>query len=375
MFDPRYTTIVTGAAGDLGRRLLPQLREFSLHAVDLHPPDCAVSLRFEPMDLGREACCRQLVDLLRATGAANVVHLAFVADPAACQGDPQRMWQINVAGTARVMEAITEVNRMGGAVRKFIFPSSAWAYGSDISFPVKEDMPLTAHPLPCALHHQEADEVAQLRAHSLGACATYILRPQVYAGAGIDNFLLRAFRGIPPGPGRIARRLRRQGKRVPIVIPRGPHALAQPLQFVHPDDVARLIAFILRRAERSPELHILNVAGRGPSLSLRRCAEISGARLRQTAAPFLRRWAMRLAWRFGVSPIPPEVLPYLIAPATLDTARLRAFLGGDYEQVMQHTIEEAFAAAFVTDDAPAPLPDTEKHDSEKPARENSLTAD
>ena len=34
------------------------------------------------------------------------------------------MWQINVAGTARVMEAISVVNRTGGNIRQFIFPSS-----------------------------------------------------------------------------------------------------------------------------------------------------------------------------------------------------------------------------------------------------------
>ena len=67
------------------------------------------------MDLGRESSCVKLVRLLRESGAEAVVHLAATAD-ARRNGvtDLERMWQINVAGTARVMEAIAEVNRHGG---------------------------------------------------------------------------------------------------------------------------------------------------------------------------------------------------------------------------------------------------------------------
>ena len=64
------------------------------------------------MDLGDEDSCRQLFLLLRDSRAEAVVHLAFVLDPVrAGVLDVDRMWQINVAGTARVMEAITEANR------------------------------------------------------------------------------------------------------------------------------------------------------------------------------------------------------------------------------------------------------------------------
>jgi len=55
-----------------------------------------------------------------------VVHLAFVLDPVrAGVLDIDRMWQINVAGTARVLEAVSETNRNGyNTVRKFIHLSS-----------------------------------------------------------------------------------------------------------------------------------------------------------------------------------------------------------------------------------------------------------
>ncbi len=345
MFDPRYTTIITGAAGQLGVRLLPLLGDFSIYAVDIKPPEIDCSLRFELMDLGREACCRELVTLLRDTGAANVVHLAFVPDLDATH-DPQRAWQINVAGTARVMEAIAEVNRMGGGVRKFIFTSSATVYGSGLSYPVKEDTPPAAHSLASALHKQEADEVVQLRVGSLGACSAYILRAQTYGGAGADSLVLRALRGEPPAKGLLAGRLRRQERRVPLIASRGQEHLDRPHQFVHLDDAARLLAWILHKPERSPELHILNVAGRGEPLTLRRCAEIAGAQIVQIPTMFLCRWAFKTAAALGVSPVPVEALAYLLAPPVVDTTRLRAFLGSEYEHVIRHTMEEAFADCF-----------------------------
>ena len=91
-------------------------------------------LQFERMDLGGEESCRQLFHLLRDTRAEAVVHLAFILDPVrAGVLDVDRMWQINVAGTARVMEAITEVNHEETIVKKFVFPSSVAVYGPDLT--------------------------------------------------------------------------------------------------------------------------------------------------------------------------------------------------------------------------------------------------
>src|SRR6266496_1503212 len=123
MANARETIIVTGISGNLGLRLLPMLSGFDVVGVDMRPPSVNTSLKmFVSADLGTEASCHQLVDLLRETGATQVLHLAFVIDPQRTGVlDERRMWQINVAGTARVMEAITEVHRRRGRVRKFIF--------------------------------------------------------------------------------------------------------------------------------------------------------------------------------------------------------------------------------------------------------------
>ncbi|HSB74046.1 MAG TPA: NAD-dependent epimerase/dehydratase family protein, partial [Terriglobales bacterium] len=272
MLEARPTVLITGIAGNLGRRLFLQLPDFNVVGVDLAPPAGLGLARFASLDLGNEASCRQLTQLLQESRASALVHLAFVIDPVRTGvTEVERMWQINVAGTARVMEAISVVNRDDCQVRKFVFPSSVSAYGSDLPEPVKEDFPLGGHTLPYAIHKRESDLVAQRRARELFDCRTYILRPHIYAGASVHNYLLGAFRGTPTGSSARAARWRAQGKRLPCMLPLGRGYREKLFQFVHVDDVARLIAHILRRSARDPQLTILNVAGRGNPITVGEC--------------------------------------------------------------------------------------------------------
>src|SRR6266550_3659542 len=176
MGETKPTVLVTGISGNLGLRLLPQLADFNVIGVDLNPPQTDLPLSFERMDLGQEESCRQLYLLMRQTNPVAVVHLAFVIDPVRTGVlNVDRMWQINVAGTARVMEAITEANRDVAVVEKFIFPSSVSAYGSDLPRLVTEEFPLGGHTLPYAIHKMESDRVVQQRAPSLRGPACRII--------------------------------------------------------------------------------------------------------------------------------------------------------------------------------------------------------
>src|ERR1700730_4110934 len=122
MGDAKPTVVITGISGNLGTRLLSQLAQFDVIGVDLTPPVSDLPLRFERMDLGEEESCRQLFLLLRESRASAVIHLAFVLDPMRTGVlDLDRMWHINVAGTARVMEAITEGHHEETIRQKFIF--------------------------------------------------------------------------------------------------------------------------------------------------------------------------------------------------------------------------------------------------------------
>src|SRR4030088_629158 len=249
MANSKPVVVVTGIAGNLGARLLPLLADFSVIGVDVNPPQTDLPLRYERLDLGEESSCRTLYELLRDTKPYGVVHLAFVLDPVRTGVlDVERMWQINVAGTARVMEAVTEANRSDeGTIKQFIFPSSVAAYGPSLPAPATEDSPLAAHTLPYAVHKKQADEVVRQRSPALRGCSVYILRPHIFAGATMENYMMGAFHGTPNGTGARAEKMRSEGKRLPCMLPMGQKYLDNKLQFVHVDDEARLIAHILGR--------------------------------------------------------------------------------------------------------------------------------
>ena len=342
------TVLITGIAGNLGLRLLENLPEFQVIGADVREPASANKMfRFEKVDLGEERSCDALLDLMRAYRPEAVVHLAFILDPLRSGAlNARQMWMVNVIGTSRVTEAIAEHNRTIGGIDKFVFPSSAMVYGPDLDKPVMEDAPLKAQSLPYALQEQEADQTVQARAKDLRKCKTYILRSHVYAGASAQNYQLGALRGVPGGKGRMAERMRRKGSRLPLWLPSRGKYLEHRFQFVHVDDMARLIAHILQRKQADPRLTILNVAGRGDSLSLRRCIEIARIEVKHVPGKAICRRALKFWWDLGVSGIPPEALPYLIGSCTLDTAKLRVFLGEHYRSVIQYTSEEALADSF-----------------------------
>jgi nucleoside-diphosphate-sugar epimerase len=346
------TVLITGVSGNLGTRLLEQLAGFQVIGVDVKEPlDPSPLFRFEKVDLGEERSCDQLLELMKAYRPEAVVHLAFILDPLRTGViNRKHMWLVNVAGTSRVTEAIAEHNRMIGGVEKFIFPSSTAVYGPDLDKPVSEDAPLNAQSLPYALHQEEADQTVQARAKGLRKCKTYILRSHVYAGATVQNYQLGVLRGVPGGKGRIAERLRRKNTRLPLWLPSRGAYLENKLQFIHVDDVARLIAHIVERKLNDPRLSIINVAGRGDPLTLRRCVEIAKLEVKRVPTRAICRQTLRLLWDLGVSDIPPEALPYLLGSCAIDTAKLRVFLGEHYRSIIQYTCEEALADSFKTEE-------------------------
>jgi nucleoside-diphosphate-sugar epimerase len=350
MESAKPVVVVTGIAGNLGSRLLPQLGDFSVIGVDLNPPQTDLPLRFERLDLGEEASTRAFYEMLHDTRPVSVVHLAFVID-AVRTGvlDAERMWQINVAGTARVMEAVTEANRTADSpIRQFVFPSSVSAYGPSLPAPATEESVLAAHTLPYAIHKKQSDEVVQQRAPALRGCSVYILRPHIFAGASVENYLLGAFRGTINGKGAQAEKMRSEGKRLPCMLPRGQEYLDNKIQFVHVDDMARLVAHILRRDPEAQRLTILNVAGRGEALTFGRCIEMAQAKLVRVPGKWAMKMVLQYLWKRQISAMPPEALPYITGEYIMNTDRLRSFLGAEYENVIRYTIADAFADGLKT---------------------------
>ena len=341
------TILVTGVSGNLGRRLLEYLSGYAVVGIDLTPPTVPLE-RFVSLDLGREDCTRQVHLLLRELKPVSVAHLAFVIDPQRTGViDVDRMWQINVAGTARIMEAITEANRTSGTiVRQFIFPSSVSAYGPDTPQAVSEDAPLLAHTLPYAIHKKESDLVVQQRAPALHGCGVFILRPHIFAGATVENYLMGAFRGTPNGKGERAARMRQAGKRLPCMLPYGQKYLDNKIQFVHVDDMARLIAWLLSREPEAQRLTILNVAGRGEPMTFDQCIQTARAKLVRVPGKWIMRRILQFLWDWKISTIPPAAVPYMTGQYIMNTDRLKNFLGNEYEHVITKTNFDAFIDSF-----------------------------
>jgi nucleoside-diphosphate-sugar epimerase len=341
------TVLLTGVSGKLGLRVLKQLTDFHVVGVDVQRPEDSSALTyFEESDLAQERSCDQLLHLLRAYRPEAVIHLSFVVDPTRSRVmDRNRMWHINVAGSGRVVEAIAEHNRILGGMNKFIFPSNISVYGPDQSKPVSEDSPLQAESLYSAIDAKEVDLAIQGRAKAM-KCRTYILRPTLFAGANVQNYFLGILRGMPGGQKSLARRLQQRGKRVPLVIPSRGNYLEHKFQFVHVEDMARLIAHIVRRKQFDPNLTILNVSGRGDPIHLGTCARMAGLEIKRVPGRYMWEMLLRSLWKLGISDVPPDALPYLLGSQTMQTARLRVFLGEEYKKVIHYTCEEALAESL-----------------------------
>jgi nucleoside-diphosphate-sugar epimerase len=181
----------------------------------------------------------------------------------------------------------------------------------------------------------------------LRGCSVYVLRPHIFAGASINNYFMEAFRGIPGGSSRRAARMRDQGTRLPCMLPSGQQYLQNKIQFVHIDDVARLIAFILQKNEpEAQRLTILNVAGRGEPLTYEQCVRLAKAKLVRVPTEQLFRIALQALWSLRISTIPPDVAPYMTSDTVMDTVHLQEFLGAEYKNVVRYPVAEAFTECF-----------------------------
>ena len=158
---------------------------------------------------------------------------------------------------------------------------------------------------------------------------------------------MEAFRGIPGGTSKRAARMRSQGKRLPCMLPSGNKYLQQRIQFVHVDDVARLVAFILNKNEpEGRRLTILNVAGRGGPMTYEQCVRLANAKLVRVPSEKLFALVLQILWLMKLSTIPPDVAPYMTSDTVMDTSRLEEFLGRECGTVLRFPIADAFAECF-----------------------------
>jgi len=126
----RRVALVTGATGEMGHELIPELsrRGFRVAALDLvAPPEetarhCVETVAASVLDTDR---MRRLFELHRPT---HVFHLAAVLSSKA-ESNPDLAHRVNVEGTYGLFRICEEQRSNGSAPVVFFFPSSIAVYG------------------------------------------------------------------------------------------------------------------------------------------------------------------------------------------------------------------------------------------------------
>src|SRR5438874_1811588 len=129
-------------------------------------------------------------------------------------------------------------------------------------------------------------------------------------------------------------RMWHESKRFPCMVRSCDKYLHNRIQFVHIDDVARLVKFILEKNEpEGRRLTVLNLAGRGGPLTYEQCVRLANAKLVRVPTDRLFALVLRILWNIKLSTIPPDVAPYITSDTVMDTSRLEEFLGTQYGTV------------------------------------------
>jgi len=180
--------LVTGADGFVGRHALLALRAAGHEIVACHragfgPPAWATDASFagiawRPLELGRQS---SVASVIRG-GSEGVLHLAAVASGGVARRDPGLAWEVNAAGTARLVEALAQGRAAGAVDPLVVVVSSGEVYGSAGPEPRRETD--VARPVsPYAASKLGAEEAAHETAQRTGL-RVVIARPFSHTGPG-----------------------------------------------------------------------------------------------------------------------------------------------------------------------------------------------
>lgn len=140
--DSSRRVLITGASGNLARRLIALLRAEGLRGArcqfvltDLRPPldfEPAPDQTFEAVDLGDAAALQRLVHAHRPH---FLLHFGSLLS-GACEENLGRAWQINATAAIVLLEAAAQLDDS-----VFFFPSTGATYGFGVPDPLAEDQP------------------------------------------------------------------------------------------------------------------------------------------------------------------------------------------------------------------------------------------
>lgn len=267
------TVLVTGSAGNLGRRVTARLASRPLVervlAVDMVPmPAMAPEVEVYPFDLSQPGALDELAALGKR--ADSVVHLAWEPDGAH-----------NLAVLRNVLDAVEKIEPS-----QFVHLSSATVYGAwpDNPVPLTEEMPPRPNPgFGYAVEKRAAEVVVERWGHDHPSTAVTLLRPACTVGS-VEQPLYQALAA---------------SKRLPL------GAEGRVVQYLHVDDLASAVVHTF-------EMGLSGTYNVAPDSGIRE--EVAGTLAGGSAMlPLPARvragwsaWRWRL-WRNGT---PPGVRPY-----------------------------------------------------------------
>ena len=311
-----HSVAVTGAAGLVGRHLLPVLAAHDdvsrVLGLDVREPSRRPhDVEFSRVDIAGTA----LEPLLE--GVDVVVHLAGVVDPVL---DEALMARVNVEGTRHVLDAAAAVG-----VRRVVRISTAMVYGAWANNPVPLTEAAPLRPNPRFSPAVQGAEVERLLASWRSAhpdVTVTTLRSAPVVGPGAERLPARVLLGRTPWRVRGA---------APLV------------QVVHVDDLVAALALVA-----TTELPgVYNVAADGWLDADGAAALVSSSTVPALPADVLER-LLRRTWELGVGDVPPGIVPYLVHPWVVANDKLR---GAGWSPT--HTNEDAIREAVATLPAPA----------------------
>jgi UDP-glucose 4-epimerase len=287
-----HSVAVTGAAGLVGRHLLPVLAAHPeverVLGLDVREPERRPrAVEFARVDIAGT----ELKPLLE--GIDVVVHLAGVVDPVP---DVALMARVNVEGTRHVLEAAASVG-----ARRIVRISSATVYGAwpNNPVPLREDAALRPNPhFSPAVQGAEVERLlAEWRADHPEVTIT-TLRSAPVVGPGAERLPARIILGRPP--------LRVRGA-------------AMPVQVVHVDDLAAALALAATRDLPG----VFNVAADGWLDATEARELLPPSSVPSFPAEMMERVLAR-TWGLGMGDVPPGVVPYLTHPWVIANDKLKA---------------------------------------------------